>query len=138
MNPKDADQDSQHAERSVSAMLAHVVEQAREIARAEADLARAEAVHRISLVRNGMIFAAIALILGLGAIGPLVQSMVFALEYYGLETGPATLIAGAVLAIFAIILALVAIAQVRRATRPIHRIKENLSADAQTIKESFK
>lgn len=132
------DHETKASERSVSELLAHFVDQAREIARAEADLARAEAMQRMSMVRNAIIFAGIALIVGIGAIGPLVQSGVYALEWFGLDKGPATLIAGAVLVLLAIILALIAIAQMRRAGRPPKRIKENLSADVQTIKETFK
>ncbi|WP_417806537.1 phage holin family protein [Thioclava sp.] len=132
------DHKTKTSERSVSELFSHFVDQAREIARAEADLARAEAMHRVSLVRNAVIFAGIALIFGIGAIGPLVQSGVYALEWLGLDKGPATLIAGAVLVLVAIILALIAITQMRRAGRPPKRIKENLSADAQTIKETFK
>jgi hypothetical protein len=125
-------------EPGVSELIARFVDQAREIAHAEADLARAEAMHRISLVRNAIILAAIALVLGIGAIGPLVQSAVYALEWLGLENAPATLIAGTVLVLLAIILALVSAAQMRRAGRAPKRIKENLSADAQAIKETLK
>mgnify|MGYP000129661083 CR=1 FL=1 len=132
------DHKTKTSERSVSELMSHFVDQARDIARAEADLARAEAMQRVSLMRNAVIFAGIALILGIGAIGPLVQSGVSALEWLGLDRGPATLIAGAVLVLMAIILALMSVAQMRRAGRPPERIKENLSADVQTIKETFK
>lgn len=123
---------------TVTDLLSKVVDHAREIARAEADLLRAEAAHRAALLRNAVILAGLALILGLGAIGPLTQSAVLGLEWAGIAQGPATLIVGGVLAILGIILALVAISLVRRVSRPPSRIKENLSADARTLKESLK
>ena len=138
MTDNAAGQDSKHSERSVSDLLAKVADQAREIARAEADLARAEALHRMSLMRRAVIFAAIAAIFGLGAIGPLVQSAVYALQWYGVDRGPATLIASSVLVTLAIILALISITLLRRAGRPPQRIKDNLSADVQTLKETLK
>ncbi|KEP70474.1 hypothetical protein DL1_17490 [Thioclava dalianensis] len=139
MNHDDAaNQNTGRSNRTITELFARVIEQTREIARAEADLVRAEAVHRASLVKNAALFGAVALIFGIGAVGPLVQSAIYALEWLGLDRAPATLIAGATLAILAIILALVAVAQLKRAGRAPKRIKDNLSADMQTLKEPLK
>ncbi|KEO54275.1 phage holin family protein [Thioclava pacifica] len=139
MSEHPGDDDTGHHKRgTVSELLERVVEQTREIARAEAELVRAEAAHRASLLRNAVILAAIALVFALGAIFPLTQSAILGLQWAGIAEGPATLIVGAVLLILGIILALVAISLLRKVSSPPERIKENLSADARALKESLK
>lgn len=139
MDPTDdargAGRDTHH---TVSELLDRVLEQTREIARAEADLVRAEAAHRAGLVRNAAILAGIALIFGLGAIFPLTQSMIDAVIWLGIEQGPATLIVGSVLLIVSIIFVLIALSLLRKASSPPKRIKDNLAADARALKESLK
>ncbi|PFG65154.1 putative superfamily III holin-X [Thioclava sp. ES.031] len=132
------DPDGHEGRGTVSDLLNRVIEQTREIARTEAELVRAEAAHRAGLARNAVILGAIALVFALGAIFPLTQSAIYGLEWAGLDRGPATLIVGAVLLILGIISALIAAAKLRKVSSPPTRLKENLSADAQALKESFK
>ncbi len=125
-------------EDGVSELLARALDQAREIARTEAELMRAEAARRARALRMAVALLALAIVIGIGAIVPLVSSAVLGLQWAGLAPGPAYLVAGSVLAILAIVAALVAASLARRAGRPPREIVENLSADVQTLKETLK
>lgn len=134
----DLDPGGSGAQPRVSELFARVIEQSREIARAEADLVRAEAAERAAMLRRAAILGGLALVLALGAIYPLTQAAVYGLQALGLAPVYGALIAGVVLAVIAIVFGLIGISQIKRASAAPTKLRESLAKDAQTLKETLK
>lgn len=98
--------DGHRTDSHVQGLLSQISERVKDVAQAEAELLRAQARSRLRAIRLAIVMALCATVLGIAAMGPLTDAAVLGVMSFGLGAGPASLVAGAILLIVAILFGL--------------------------------
>lgn len=123
--------------KSMGALLSEALDAMTALVRGEIALARAEVEEKARLAARGVLMLAVALILGLVALGLLADAAVAVLVEQGLSASAAALIVAVVLLVVAGILALLGRRWLSPSNLMPRRTAENLRQDARNLREAL-